>query len=154
MDTFRVRGKHVGGFRVNIKILWHPPSLSIVVGPGRATLDRTFKKPFTNRSIQHPSRWWDEQFGFSTKIQKQNDRIGNIYRFKRWLDRFELDISLTSGFFLSRSTEALRAFFPAVLVDWSIFSRVLVRGSLCLDVVSSHHPSSLEWPWGRRPPFP
>ena len=51
---------------------------------------RTHTNSKTVRKIQNASKNWDEQNTFVEKCKDQNDRIGKIYRFKRWLDWFYL----------------------------------------------------------------
>ena len=67
----------------------------IVVGPGRGTWDRQNKNILTNRNSHIPASFKTKKSIFE-KCKDQNDRIGKIYRFKMWLDRFELKNQLES----------------------------------------------------------
>ena len=69
----------------------------IVVEPGRGTWDRQNQnKTLNNREIQHPSKFGDDKLFSPKRYKDQNDRIGEIYRLKRSLDRLYFENQVKS----------------------------------------------------------
>ena len=92
-----IQEEALGRFRVQIKILWYPPTLSTYwLDLEVAHEIEGIKKLYKKSKIQHPCKFWDENNIFSKRYKDQNDRIGKIYRFKKWLDHLFLKNRLKS----------------------------------------------------------
>ena len=88
LDTSWFRGRHWGDLGYRSKFMVPANLVHVVLGPARGTWDRHNHRIFENQ--KHPSKFGDEEWIFSKKYKDQNDRIGKIYQFKKWLDRFSL----------------------------------------------------------------
>ena len=88
IGPFRFRMELSGNLGYKSKLYGtHPPCPQWLDLEGARGIDQSNK---ITEQIQNPSKFGTTNYVFSKKCKDQNDRIGKIYRFEKWLDPFSL----------------------------------------------------------------